>query len=188
MVTLAQLWLPILLSAVFVFLASSVIHMALKYHNPDYRRLPNEDEVRAAVRQGNAAPGQYIVPHCLDPKAAASEAMLQKFREGPVAVMWLRPPGVMGMGACLMQWFVYSLAVSVCAGYVASRTLVAGSAFTAVLRIGGAAAFLAYAGAKASDSIWKGKPWAITVKETVDGLIYGLITGATLGWMWPEAS
>jgi len=32
MVSLAALWLPILLAAVFVFIASSIIHMVLPYH------------------------------------------------------------------------------------------------------------------------------------------------------------
>ena len=61
MVSLAQLWLPILLSAVFVFLASSVIHMAFTYHNKEYHGLGNEDEVRAVLRKANAAPGLYFL-------------------------------------------------------------------------------------------------------------------------------
>ena len=50
MVTLASLWLPILLSAVAVFIASSLVHMVLKYHDSDYPGLPSEAQFRAGLR------------------------------------------------------------------------------------------------------------------------------------------
>lgn len=50
MVPLAALWLPILLSAVIVFVASSIMHMLLPYHRSDYHRLPDEDKVVAGLR------------------------------------------------------------------------------------------------------------------------------------------
>ena len=37
MVSLADLWLPILLSAVLVFVASSLIHMVLGWHRHDFK-------------------------------------------------------------------------------------------------------------------------------------------------------
>ncbi len=53
MVSLAQLWLPILISTVLVFFASALINMVLKFwHTPDYSGFSNEDEVRAAIRKG----------------------------------------------------------------------------------------------------------------------------------------
>ena len=68
MVSLGSLWLAILLSAVLVFITSSIIHMVLKYHNKDYSRLPNEDAVRAAIRGGNPSPAQYVIPYCPEMK------------------------------------------------------------------------------------------------------------------------
>ena len=62
MVSLGSLMLPVVLSAVFVFITSFLIHMVLKYHAPDYTQLPNEDAVRAAIRAGNPTPRQYIIP------------------------------------------------------------------------------------------------------------------------------
>jgi hypothetical protein len=63
------LWMPIAVSAVLVFIASSLVHMVFKWHNVDYRKLANEDEVRAAIRSGSpATPGEYMIPHCLDGK------------------------------------------------------------------------------------------------------------------------
>ena len=64
MVALTALWIPILLSAVIVFVASSIIHMALPYHRSDYKRLPDEDKVMAALRSVGVTRGMYVFPHC----------------------------------------------------------------------------------------------------------------------------
>ena len=61
MVSIISLWLPILLSAVAVFIASSVIHMVFKYHNSDFKKMPAEDEVMAALRPFDIPPGEYVV-------------------------------------------------------------------------------------------------------------------------------
>ena len=45
MVPLMSLWIPIVLSAMIVFLASSVIHMFLTYHQGDFGQVPSEDAV-----------------------------------------------------------------------------------------------------------------------------------------------
>ena len=42
MVPVMSLWMPIILSAVIVFLTSFVIHMVLTYHRGDYKALPDE--------------------------------------------------------------------------------------------------------------------------------------------------
>ena len=49
MVPILSLWLPILLSGLLVFVASSVIHMMLPYHKKDYRAAPGEDGVVDAL-------------------------------------------------------------------------------------------------------------------------------------------
>ena len=43
MITITELWLPILLSAVFVFIASSIFHMVIPLHKGDYKKLSGED-------------------------------------------------------------------------------------------------------------------------------------------------
>lgn len=59
---LAALWLPILLSAVFVFVASSVLHMILPVHRNDAKPLPEEDEFCANLNAQNVEPGEYFFP------------------------------------------------------------------------------------------------------------------------------
>ena len=183
---LAQLWIPILVSAVLVFIASSLIHMVFKWHNSDYLKLSNEDDVRAAVRASNPPPGQYILPHCDDMKKMQTPEFQQKFKDGPVGFLVLRPNGSPNMGAALTQWFLFTLAVSVIGAYLASRTLPGTATVGQVLRVVGTTSFLAYAGGSVTQAIWMGKPWRSTAKEILDGLIYGALTGGAFGWLWPR--
>lgn len=186
MVALSQLLWPILLSAVLVFIASSLIHMVLKWHNKDYGKLANEDEVRAAINRGTPAPGQYIMPWAMDPGAFKDEAFQKKFAEGPVAVVYLKAPGMPKMGPQLGQWFVFNLVVSVFVAYLASRTLPAGTEYLRVFQVAGTAGFLSYAMGEVPMAIWMGKPWSVAMKDVVDGLIYGLVIGGSFGWLWPR--
>src|SRR5690348_13066302 len=118
--SLVSLWLPIVLSAVFVFIASTLINMLLKFwHAPDYRKFSNEDEISAAIRNGNpAAPGQYALPYCT-PEAMRDPAMQEKLNQGPVGMVYLRRPGAMNMGASLLQWFLFCLLVALFCALIA---------------------------------------------------------------------
>ena len=186
MVSLGELWLPILVSAVLVFIVSAIIHMVLKYHNRDYTRLPNEDAVRAAIRAGSPAPAQYIIPYCPDMKEMEKPENKQKFIDGPVAVLNLMRPGVPNMGKTLTQWFFLLLCVSFFSAYIASHAIPRGTPYLSVFRIVGAIAFLAYAAGHMQESIWWGKPWRNTWKNMFDGLVYGLVTAGVFGWLWPR--
>ena len=185
MVSIASLLLPILLSAVIVFVASSLIHMVLTYHRSDYGKIPNEDAVSAAIRAGNAAAGQYMFPH-MSMSDMRSPAGIEKFKKGPVGILILRASGAPGMGKNLAQWFVYSLAVGLFVAYVTGRTLGPGLGYLPVFRVAGSVAFLAYAGGQPIESIWRGQPWSVTVKAIFDGLFYALLTAGTFGWLWPK--
>ena len=186
MVSLAQLWMPILLAAVGVFIASSLIHMVFKWHNPDYRKLGNEDEVRAAIRASSPAPGQYMIPYCMGNDAMKDPAMQEKWKEGPIGFLMLRPAGMPSMGGALGSWFAVTLIVSLLAGYLASRTVPAGASFLAVCRVVGIATFLAYAFGGPIHSIWAAKPWVSSAKEVLDALIYGAVSACVYGWLWPR--
>lgn len=186
MVSLGSLWLPILVSAVLVFVVSAIIHMVLKYHNKDHTQLPNEDAVRAAIRAGNPPPAQYVIPYCADMKDMEKPEMQQKYAEGPVAVMNLMRPGKPNMGKYLSQWFVFILGVSFFIAYVGAHSIPPGTVYLEVFRVVGAVGFLAYAAGQIPESIWMGRPWKVTVKNAVDGLVYALVTAGTFGWLWPR--
>ena len=184
---ITELWLPIVVAAVGVFIASSLIHMVFKWHNSDYLKFANEDDVRAAIRAASPPPGQYAVPYCSDMKQMGSPEMQKKFTEGPIAWVTLRAPGMPSMGPMLGQWFVMNLVVAAFAGYVASKTLTIYSAsFLGVCREVGVLTFLAYAGGSVSNGIWMGKPWRSVAKEVLDAIIYGAVSGLVFAWLMPH--
>lgn len=188
MVTLIDLWLPILLSAVFVFVASSILHMVLPIHRSDYRKLPGEDIVREAMRAGNVPPGAYMFPCADSMKDMGSPEMMEKYNEGPVGFMTVLPNGPPAMGKSLVQWFIYTILVGVFVGYVSAIGHARGAEYMAVFRIAGAVAILGYAVGAIPESIWKGQSWSTTGKFIFDGIVYGLVTAGTFGWLWPEAT
>lgn len=181
--TLTALWLPILLSSAVVFILSSVIWAVIGYHNSDWRKLPDEEGARAALR--GVPPGQYTVPHAADNKARASEEWRARFREGPAAMLTVVPHGSLHMGKQLGLWFVYCLAISFMIGYVAAATLAADATYLQVFRITATVGVLAYAGAAPLGGIWFGHTPGRVVKDIVDGLIYGLATAGVFGSLWP---
>ena len=186
MVALSSLWLPILLSAVIVFVASALIHMVLGYHKNDVRAVPREDEVMAALRPFNIPPGDYAFPRPASQKDMQSPAFLEKKKKGPVAVMTIIESGDSGMGLQLVQWFIYSVVVAIFAAYVTSRAVPPGAEYLAVFRFAGTATFLAYAMGMPQFSIWYRRNWGTTLLSMFDGLIYALLTGGTFGWLWPR--
>ena len=185
MVSLLALWLPIVLSAVAVFAASSVIHMVLGYHKSDYGKLPGEDQIADAMRAQNVPPGNYIVPHCTSMKEMGSPETIAKYDRGPVAQMTVMPNGQPAMGKLLGLWFLFSVVISLFAAYMTGRALGPGAEYLEVFRFAGTTAFLGYSAAEPIASIWKGQPWSVTAKHVFDGLIYALLTGGIFGWLWP---
>ncbi len=184
MVSLTALWLPILLSAVIVFVASSVIHMVLKYHQSDYRQLPEEAKLLGALRPAGLTPGLYHFPHCSH-KEMNSPAMQEKFKQGPVGMLTVFPSSPIAMPKFLGMWFAYCLLIGFFVAYLTGRTVAPGAHYLAVFRVAGTAAFLAYALGPLVNGIWKGQPWSMVLKESFDGLIYSLLAAGTFGWLWP---
>jgi hypothetical protein len=186
MVPISWLWLPILLSAVIVFVASSIIHMLLPVHRSDYRRLPAEDEVMAALRRFNIPPGDYLVPCAGSMKEVGTPAFVEKMTRGPVAIMTVRPSGPPTMAKELVMWFAYCLVVGLFAAYITGRALGPGVHYLSVFRFAGCTAFIGYSLALWQSTIWFGRNWRTTLKSTIDGLVYGLLTAGTFGWLWPR--
>ncbi|HEV2200787.1 MAG TPA: hypothetical protein VGR73_13280 [Bryobacteraceae bacterium] len=185
MVPLTALWLPIVLSAVIVFVASSIMHMLLPYHKSDYRQLPDEDKLLATLRAAGLTRGLYHFPFCQHSEMK-SPAIQEKFKQGPVGFITIFPSGPMKMGKFLGMWFVYCLIIGLFVAYLTGRTVAPGEQCLAVFRVAGTAGFMAYGLGILSNGIWKGQPWGMTLKEVFDGLIYGLLTAGTFGWLWPK--
>lgn len=187
MISTAQLWLPIVLSAIGVFIASSLIHTVLKWHNADYRRLPNEDDVRLAINRGTPAPGMYVVPHHVEGPKMSPE-LERKFVEGPIAFVMLRAPGLPKLGPHLAKWFALNLVIALVVAHLAGHTIGIGLPRHGVFLFTGIVTLLAYGAGSVSDGIWFGRPWSAVVKDLLDALIYGLVTGIIFTWLWPHVS
>jgi hypothetical protein len=184
MVSLIALWLPIVLSAVVVFVASSIIHMALRWHATDFRKFSAEDGVLDALRPFNLAPGDYVAPLPEGVAHMNSPEFKAKLERGPrVMVTVLGPQNSMGRN--LAKWFVYLLVVGVFAAYVASLMLGAGASYMNVFRVTGTVAFAGYALALWQNWIWYSRGFGYTFRTTIDGLVYALLTAGVFGWLWP---
>ena len=186
MVSIPSLWLPILLSSVIVFFASWLFHMLLPLHRTDFLPVPGEGNVQDALRGFNIPPGDYMIPCGGGPECMKDPAFLEKLKKGPVAVMTVFSQAAQNMGSSLGQWFVYLLVVGVLVSYVTGRALPADSPYLEVFRFAGCTAFIAYSVALWQDSIWYKRKWSTTIKNTLDGLLYGMLTAGMFGWLWPR--
>lgn len=184
---LLALWLPILLSAVVVFVISSLIHMVFKWHASDYKGFANEDAVRGALRVGNPEPGKrYVVPYCADMKEMGSEAMRKKYAEGPNAVVVFGPTGQPGMGRQLGVWFLWSLIIALGAGFIVAELVgISPWRARAGAKLVGAFTFAAYGLGTVTESIWMYRSWISSAKYLLDSALYAVGSALVFYHLWP---
>jgi hypothetical protein len=171
MVPILSLLVPILVSAVLVFLVSAIIHMVLPIHKNDWKKVGKEDEFLDAVRKAGLTPGDYMAP-C----AGGYKIVLMTVRNGGA-----------GMGKSLLLWFLYIVLVGVFAAYLTGRAFGPGTDYLTIFRYTGTTAFMGYSLALLHDSIWYHRSWATTFRHLIDGMLYGLLTAGVFGSMWPDS-
>ncbi len=186
-VSLMQLWLPILLSGLFCWMASAIFHMVIKHHNADYKQLENEDQVAEAMNANKPGPGLYNLPYCIDMKDMNDENMIKKFDRGPVAMIAVFNDGMPPMGKLLMQQILFFILGGVLIAYAATLSLAAGADYLEVFRVVMVTGFLAFGWGLIPFSIWMGHPWSNCIRFLIDALFYGAITAGTFAWLWPAA-
>jgi len=185
MVAIGALWVPIVLSAVLVFVASSVIHMLIGYHRSDFKGLSKEAGVMDALRGFHLSPGEYVFPRPESGGGMGSPEFVEKMTKGPVGFLTVMPSGPPAMGKSLVLWFLYSVVVGVFAAYISGHALPPGTHYLSVFRFIGGTAFIGYSLALLQNSIWYKRSWAATAKSMFDGLVYALLTAGVFGWLWP---
>lgn len=185
MVSLADLWLPILVGAAVLFIASSIIWMATPLHKHDYKNPGDKEEsILSFLKSAALAPGVYYVPWCQGKEK--DPAVQEKMKAGPWAMVLVQP-GPPNMGKMLGLWFVHLLIVTTIVAYVAANAgLAPGERYLSVFRVVGATALLAHAGYALPLSIWHGLPFKQLTGKVIDGLIYALLTAGVFGWLWPS--
>jgi hypothetical protein len=181
-----MLWLPILVSAVAVFVLSSVIHMLSPWHKNDYPALPNEDATMDALRPLAIPAGEYMAPRPADREALRSGAHAEKVKRGPVFILNIFPAGGMSMGRNLGLWFIYLAVVAGFAGHIAQAAGFVRGDDHRIFHTVGLSALMGYAFALWQMTIWYRRPWLTSVKVTVDGLIYAILTAYIFVWLWPQ--
>jgi len=185
MSSIAPLWLPILLSAVAVFILSSLVHMVLRWHNSDQKPVPNEEAVAAALR--GLPRGEYRLPWANSMAEMRDPAWQAKVKDWPIAHIgvWTGDWGK-GFGKSLVLWFVYSLVVSWLSGHVAHSALGMTADAYKVFHAVFLTAFAGYGLGQVQKTIWGTTPWIVTIKNLVDSLIYALATAGVFVWLWPK--
>jgi hypothetical protein len=185
--SVASLWLPILVSGIALFFASWAAWMVLPHHKADWVGLPNEETIMRQIKADNLPPGQYCFPYASSPEAMKSEAFKARMQAGPrgTLTLWKGPPN-MGMNlACTIVFFLIANAViAYLAGMVISPISDPGDRWK-IFRFVGTAGVLTYGTANILNGIWFGRKM---VSDIVDGIAYGLITGAIFALLWPAVT
>ena len=179
---LTALWVPILLSAGLLFFVSAIAWMALPHHRDDYRKLPDEDALMGHVRQLKIPAGRYSFPHFGSNQNSKDPELQRKLQEGPMGLLTVMGP--MTMGQNMLKTLVYFLLTSSLLAYLAWITVGTETAptFARVFRVVGTAAVLTYTCSAVPNDIWFKRPlWT----NLLDGVVYGLITGALFAALWP---
>ncbi len=182
---LAGLWIPIVVSAVAVFVASFVAWVLVGHHATDWKSLPEEEATIEHLQKSGIGPGQYLFPG-RRPKSTNDneETRQQRMNSGPWGTVniWARQPS---MGRNLLQSFVFYLVTSFFVAYLATLALEPGAKFSPVFQVTGTAAILGYAFGGIPNAIWFGSHFRPALMDVLDGLCYGLLTGAIFGLLWP---
>ena len=183
MAILAPLWLPILVSALAVFVVSAIGWMALGHHNADIKKLPDEGAFLDFMRSQNVPPGTYMWPGCGSGDMKNPE-FLARFEAGPwgsVNVTARKP----SFARNLALTFLFYIVVGIFVGYITSLARDPGAPFLSVFRVAGAVGVLAYCAGGIPNALFFGKPLRFILTDLIDGIVYGVITGLIFAWFWP---
>ena len=180
---LIPLWLPILLSAAVVWVISVIVWTALPHHKQDFIRLPDEDAFIEFIRKSGIKPGNYVFPDFRGREAMKSEKTQKALEEGPVGHLsvWQTP---VTMGGKMVATFVVYLVVSTLIAYLTRVALPGAAPFAKVFQVAATGGILAYSFAFIPNALWFGAYKRTIVASIIDGIIYGLVTGAIFAWRW----
>jgi hypothetical protein len=184
---LLHLWLPIILSAAAVWIASTIFGMPFLHHKDDWIGLPEreEDALLGFIRSSGISPGNYLFPDFRTRAAMESEKVTRALAQGPVGHLSLwRPP--LSMGGKLGATFIVYLVVSALIAYLASIVLPPTATFARVFQVVATAGILAYSFSSIPSAIWFGAYRRSILAGIIDGIVCGAITGAIFAWRWPH--
>jgi hypothetical protein len=184
MVTLLSLWLPILISAVIVFVASFLAWMVLPHHKPDFKKLADEGGFLDMLRNEGIGIGQYVFP-CIMPAEMKDPEKKARWEAGPHGVLRVYPQPNMGKNLGLV--FLFYLVVGIFAGYIGTLACPVGTHYGTVFRVVGTAAIACHVLGAVPNAIFMGRTCRSVLMDVIDGAVYGVLTAGVFGWLWPTA-
>lgn len=128
--------MPIVVSAVFVFIAPSIIHSMLGWHKGEMTRPRRGKGHGNATGPERTAPGDYRFPYSNSTDEMKTPEFAEMMKQGPVGIMSILPSGAINLGKLLGQWFVYSLFIAGLTAYIPDRTRGLGALYLEVFRVG----------------------------------------------------
>lgn len=185
MVSLVDLWLPILLSAAAVWVWAFLSWAVLGVHKRDFGPLPDEEAFLGGVRGLSLPPGAYAFPYCRDNAQRNDPAFVEKWKTGPLGMLNVWNPAA-SMGKNMLLSFLVYLVVSVLVGYVGHAAgLPRGTGFAKVFQVLGTAGILSYAFSFLPQMIWFQATPSAKLTGILDGLVSGVVTGLVFAALWP---
>ncbi len=179
--------MPILVSGVLVFVASSIIWMALPIHTPDIKFIPNEPDFINAIEPLDLKPGLYMYPNCADPKDMKSDAFQARWKSGPWGMITVRGSAP-NFPINLLKCFISYIVIAAMCGYLAGIGLAPGAEYMDVFRVVGTAGILGFCMGSFAGDFFLGKPNRFIITSFIDGVIFALITAGVFAWLWPDAA
>lgn len=200
---ITHLWLPILLSGVGVWFISAVGWMVLGHHKKDRDPLPGgaagEQAFMDAVTRFNIAPGNYGFPdfcqHNNLPREERRAAQRALYDKRPQGLLRVWAPA--NMGVAMLLTLLFYLVTSAVIAYLGWAALPHGASsgaggggenhamFWKVFQVLGTAGILAYCFSSFPSDIWFQKKRRAMAMDWLDGVAFGLFTGAIFAWLWP---
>ena len=177
-----SLILPIVLSAVALFIASFLSWMVLQLHKQDWVKLAQEEKFIEAARGCDIPPGSYAFPACGCPEEMKSDEFKKKLEAGPHGIMTVFGP--ISMGRNLGLTFVYFLVASFCLAYLTTLAVPPGADFMKVFRFVATAGFMTFYSAIVPHAIWFK---CRIVGHLIESVAFAAIIGAIFAAMWPAA-
>ncbi|MDY7109312.1 MAG: hypothetical protein SYC29_11820 [Planctomycetota bacterium] len=184
MAELLDLWLPIIVSAAVVFIASALAWMVLPHHKPDWKTLPDQQSMLDKLRSLNLQPALYMFPCCGEGKNMKDPEFRKMWEEGPHGVLMMHK-GKPNFARNLLLVFIFYLVVGLFVAYVGTLALEPGAAFRTVFRVTGTVAVMAYVFGGIPNAIFFGRTARSVLMDLIDGFVYGILTGLIFAWLWP---
>jgi hypothetical protein len=171
-----------LASAVVLFFWGFFWHGILSVGEGTMKKLANEEQTLAKLRDGVPEPGMYSFPE-MDENAdeAAQKVWDEKYQRGPSGLIVIAPTGEPAMTAReLIAQFVVNLASSLIAAFLLSRALAGLNSFAHKVVFVALLGLYASLATNAPYWIWYRFPTAFTVSELADKVIGACLAGIVL--------